>query len=138
MSESTEARKNLWGELPTISNVRAPVAILREQGEVLEKATQGLLSCRVSQRSEGNAFRIEMALLARSLDNYTFSILEAYHGVTLYPVTIFPSEGNRIECKDQESFENALSSVLQSETVRRAISGLLTQMKSDRLLAPLG
>ena len=138
MSASTEAHKNLWGELPGIANVRAPVAILREQGGVLEKATQGLLSCRVSQRSEGSRFCIEMALLARPLDNYTFSILEACHDVTLYPVTIFPSDGERIDCEDQEGFEKALSSVLQSETIRRAISGLLTQMKSDRLLSPLG
>jgi hypothetical protein len=136
-----QAMKSLWGTLPTEPTVLAPVAILKQQGQLLAKATDGLLTVetRVDHPSYLNPFgrdvsigkiHVTMYLIATALNNYRFQVLEVIHDIEMYPALVVADE-SRFECADQESFEEAVAQVLQSERVRRAIAGLLAQMRSN-------
>ncbi len=132
-TEPTEGRavKNLWGALPIGPSVLAPVAILRQQGDLLARATNGLLitDTRVDQYTRGG-FQVTMHLVATALNNYRFQILTVTHGIELYPAWV-EAEQERMECADQDAFEEAVEKVLQSGRVHRAIAGLLAQMRSN-------
>jgi len=137
-TEPTEGRavKNLWGTLPIEPSVLAPVAILRQQGDLLARATDGLLitDTRVVQlefdKYAPGGFQVTMHLVATALNNYHFQILTVTHGIELYPAWVV-AEQERMECEDQDAFEEAVEKVLQSDRVHRAISGLLAQMRSN-------
>lgn len=154
-SESAEGQsiKNLWGTLPIEPSVLAPVAILKQPGEYLARATNGLLTVATSVNDSPdidwpdgrlqnhvkiiasrppNEFRVTMYLIATALNNYRFQILEVTHGIELYPARVNADpETKTIKCANQEEFEQAVERVLQSDRVRRAIIGLLAQMRSN-------
>jgi hypothetical protein len=120
---------NLWGSLPEVSQVRAPVAILKEQGQVLAQATKGLLYADARITADGSGFIVEMRIVAPTLNHYTYEILNVRHDIALYPARIW-ADTEAIECHDQAAFEAAVAKVLQSDRVRRAISGLLAQIQA--------
>ncbi|WP_295428396.1 hypothetical protein [uncultured Thiodictyon sp.] len=130
--------KSLWGELPMASPVLAPIEILKQQGALLAKATNGLLTAATTVSGNpllrdplnpGDEFRVIMYLVATALNNYRFQVLEVSHGVELYPAVVMAEEKS-IKCANQEAFEEAIASILQSARVRGAIGGLLAQMRS--------
>lgn len=120
---------NLWGSLPEVSPVLAPVAILREQGQMLAQATKGLLHAESRVQADGSGFEVAMRIVAPSLNNYTYEIFRVTHGVELYPAWV-SADAEAIECRDERAFEQAVAKVLQSDRVRRAISGLLAQIQA--------
>ncbi|WP_295390093.1 hypothetical protein [uncultured Thiodictyon sp.] len=121
---------NLWGSLPEVSPVLAPVAILREQGQMLAQATKGLLYAEARFQPASSGFEVAMRIVAPSLNNYTYEILRVGHGVELYPAWV-TADAEPIECHDERAFEEAVAKVLQSDRVRRAISGLLAQIQAN-------
>jgi hypothetical protein len=122
---------NLWGALPEVSATLAPVAILREQGQLLAQATNGLLNAVARVEPDRRDFEVSMRIVAASLNNYNYEVLTVWHSVELYPAFVY-ADGmeERIECPDQKAFEEAVAKVLQSDRVRRAISGLLAQIQA--------
>lgn len=122
---------NLWGSLPEVSPVLAPVAILREQGQMLAQATKGLLYADARVQADGSGFEVAMRIVAPSLNSYTYEILRVTHGVELYPARVGADGTGIVECRDQQAFEETVAKVLQSDRVRRAISGLLAQIQAS-------
>ena len=56
---------DLWGDLPTREKLRTPASILREQGAILEKKTDGLLIGRVANEPKIALFSCISTLLLR-------------------------------------------------------------------------
>ncbi len=126
------AVKNLWGDIPESPTIRPPVAILKEQGDLLETLTKGLLEGRVLR--EQDAFSrtvLRFAIVAPALNNYTFVLLQVVHDIELYPANLksivesltFPA------CTNEDEFLNGLSTIFQSEKTKRVIAGLLAQIQ---------
>jgi len=126
------AVKNLWGDIPESPAIRPPVAILKEQGDLLETLTKGLLEGRVLR--EQDAFSrtvLRFAIVAPALNNYTFVLLQVVHDIELYPANLksivesltFPT------CTNEDEFLNGLSTIFQSEKTKRVIAGLLAQIQ---------
>jgi hypothetical protein len=127
----TRSTKSLWGELPDVSAIVAPITILKQQGSLLARATKGMLtaSAIVNQGNLGR-LKVTMYLVATALNNYRYEVLSVSHGVEPYPAQV-TAEGQNIQCPDRDAFEKAVEQVLQSERVRKAIAGLLAQMQAN-------
>jgi hypothetical protein len=52
----TTEPENLWGPLPLDTDLRPPIAILREQASMLTKASRGLLVGDIVMHSRGDNF----------------------------------------------------------------------------------
>jgi hypothetical protein len=129
ITAETGSVRNLWGDLPDTSSLHAPVMILSEQAQILEQGTSGLLIGRTNVRQRDDKFSVEMAIIAPTLNNYSFSLLTVMHDIGLYPAFVITDGKEPVECKDQQEFEAEIARVLQSEHVRRVIAGLLAQMR---------
>jgi hypothetical protein len=125
---------NLWGELPEVSSVLTPTAILNGQAQVLAKMTDGLLTARTELARDGQDFEITMNIVATSLDNYYYEVLRIKHGVDLYPAWVLGWDKEpQVECENYQALEKAVAQVLQSDRVRRVIRGLLAQVRYNRI-----
>jgi hypothetical protein len=129
--------KNLWGELPLGKVVRTPAIILREQAAQLTELTKGLLEGEViSQKSDSKQlpFFSRLLIVAPALDGYKFVIMDTYHDLMLYPVSVDDRvTGIEYECEDEDSFIRVVGSILSSDAVHTAIAALLSQSTSEQV-----
>src|SRR5437870_454442 len=115
------ATKNLWGNLPWVSDLVTPTTILKQQATLLAQATKGILSAYVHFDNTASQFSLELRIVASAIENYEYSVLHASHRVELYPVTVVASwDRHRLnaqrECENQEQFEAAIAEILSSQT----------------------
>ncbi len=128
------AKKNLWGDIPTHDLLRTPYHILREQASFLGEMTGNLLEGHVrrSKVLAMDVFRLDLSIVAPTLDNYAYTVLHAEHNINLYPVYVSESTPtNRKECKNEAEFVEAVGSILSSDKVRKVIVSLLSQIKAE-------
>lgn len=126
---------NLWGELPEIEDIRAPITILKEQAAQLQVMTKNLLRGKVIRRFAGTWFNLELRMLAPAIDNYEYTVLEVRHPIDNYPLTVTagyesgrPDSGRM--CSTEGEFVAALADILGSEKVRTIIKSLLIQSRA--------
>ena len=129
------ATPNLWGELPSIDDIRAPITVLKEQAAQLQIMTRGVLRARVMNKQEGGWFTLELRIVAPAIENYEFTVLETRHSIGGYPLEVTPSwrrgrSDSTIECADEGEFVKALGDILASDRVRQVIRSLLAQSKA--------
>lgn len=123
------SEENLWGELPIEEKIETPASVLRVQGIALNKATKGILDVRVLQGTWHSNLTYEFRIVAPALGNYSATVLTIRHPMALYPLTI-NSEAltyGEKQVADISEFKETLKEILQSQTVRRIVSGLLAQ-----------
>lgn len=122
---------NLWGEISLTPQLKPPVAVLKEQGDMLEHLTKGMLTGRIARQQDGNNTVLHFAIVAPALNNYTYTVLQVRHAVELYPAQIYDTSNNRgwIACADETKFVTTLSEILQSEMVKKVISALMVQIQ---------
>jgi len=132
------SQKSLWGDLSQPEIVRTPFTILKEQAAILSKATNGLLVgdvARSQSPGQQNVLSIlVLRVIAPSLDDYRYSILEVCHDITLYPLELRDFSGNETyskQCDSEEAFEQALGEILSSPPVRKVISALLSDIYAN-------
>lgn len=131
------SQKSLWGDLSQPTIVRTPFTILKEQASILSEATSGLLVgdvWRFQDHGQQNAVsNLILRIVAPSLDNYHYSILEVTHDIKLYPLTLNSLTTNSYEeqCDSEEAFEKALGEILSSPEVRKIISALLSDIYAN-------
>jgi hypothetical protein len=82
------SKKNLWGELPNPETIRTPYTLLKEQASILTEITNSLLIGEVIHNQKDKFFVIILRIKAPSLNNYTYSVLEAQYSIKLYPVFV--------------------------------------------------
>lgn len=125
--------QNLWGELPVVEKVRTPLSILREQAVVLGQMSERLLEGEVVVTSTvPDQIEAHLNIVASTLGGYSVTILSIRYGLDIYPVTLQHAFEDSVtkSAKDEEAFIKALRQILSSESVRKVISALLTQIRS--------
>ncbi|RZK18399.1 MAG: hypothetical protein EOO56_16175 [Hymenobacter sp.] len=124
--------QSLWGELPAVEAIRLPVVILREQAEKLNELTNGLLKGEVPTGKTHDGLRHHLLIVAPSLDNYSFSVLQVTHGIIVYPVFVYDTVGEtNYRCDNEDEFIKVISEVLSSDSVHKIIKALLAQSKAE-------
>jgi hypothetical protein len=122
--------EDLWGDLPDVSGIRTPYAILVEQGELLARKTKGLLVGEVDRSPMSGEFRISFAISARSL-SYSQIVLVVIHPISLYPLRVFnEADSGYYECRGESEFVRAVQDVFASRPVKNIIVGLLAQLNA--------
>lgn len=123
---------NFWGDIPKAENIKTPRSILKEQISYLEQGTDGLLTGKLTVSTDDDGdIRTTMLIIAPALNNYSYEVTELFHSIALYPLHIHHPRNGWIPCQNESEFKIALRDILQSETIKRIISGLLAQIKSE-------
>lgn len=146
--------QSLWPEDLSVSQVRPPIAILREQATFLGNSTNAIVSglvtpdakqivsgslfnARLIPRSEDETFSYNFYITAPSLGSYRYLLLTVSHGFNLYPVKIVAeedimqdlgAESESLVATSEEEFENCLARIFNAGKTRRVIAGLLSQV----------
>ena len=128
---------NLWGEIPSQTDVRAPVVILREQASKLSEVTNMVLVGQVNVARENNYIELNLEIVAPSLDHYTYRVLEASHQVLMYPVKVtdvnhaLPDEEPYvITCTNETEFTDTVARILSSKKIHSVIASLIAQARA--------
>ena len=127
--------RNLWGELPTTSEIVTPLQIIREQAALLATLTKGLLEGKVNvSTTETNIFNITLYIVAPSL-SYSALIARVNHRITLYPATIFDvlaTPSTPLQCENEAALVQRLERILRSAKVRTLIAALVSQVHASK------
>lgn len=143
MTEATD----LWGDFGT-EPLRTPLTILKEQGALLERKTNGILTVNVKtetlshdfygEQSNYTAFTHHFDIKSPSL-NYSYRLFSIYQPIEIFPVKF---EGEALGVKsetvlrkyyshkianNEEEFLETLKEVLQSSKTQKIIGSLLSQ-----------
>ena len=143
-----DTSKSLWGKLPLEEAIRTPLIILREQATLLTQMTNAILEGVVVNQQVRSAsdefdpfgprktFRATLSIEAPALDGYVFQVLQVSYDLALYPVEVNDLVNSKeYECIDQDSFEEAMRTILSSAAVLRAVGMLIAQSKSEQIAA---
>ncbi|MFN8512567.1 MAG: hypothetical protein U0232_16585 [Thermomicrobiales bacterium] len=131
--------RNLWGEIPTESEIKPPVTILREQATILGERTGNIIQGRVltephfstTMNFKGSPLQYGLYLLAPALDNYLYKVLEIRHDLQMYPVEVISSVAENIPpCQNEQELLVVLETILSSPKIHRVIAALITQSRA--------
>ncbi len=109
-------------------NVNAATAVLF-RGRGLSSVER-----QVRERQQEPVFYHSFYIKAPALGNYRYKLFYVHHHTVLYPATIVADEkqdsaGSKglFQCKNEEEFKAALTSIFASDETKRIVSALLTQ-----------
>jgi hypothetical protein len=144
---------DLWPDDFGKIDVVPPVAILREQAEVLKEKTKGLIqglvqlsnapsgsfddpgqpwttaTSTIPTGKESGSFFHTFYLVAPSLDSYSYRLFGVRHPLESYPLEIYFDEKKRV-CHNEDEFIQQLKEVLSSEKTKKVVKAILSQAKS--------
>lgn len=125
-------QEDLWGEMPEIESLKTPLLILKEQSEILQEKTKGMLVGQITLKQSGTTFMYVFSIVAPTLNNYTYQLLSVRHDLGFYPITLWDAQNNgtAIQCSNEDEYKKGLSSIFSTEKNRTAISKLLTHISS--------
>ena len=90
----TNETSDLWGDIVT-NPIRTPLTILKEQGALLERKTNGILTIHIASNSNSTTFTHIVYLHSASL-NYSYFLLGISHPIEIYPLILeYDSEKSR-------------------------------------------
>lgn len=131
---------DLWPEDIGVTDVKAPVAILKEQAAALGRRTKNVVvgivvTETISTGQFGYSFYLDAPLL-----QFSYKLFKIRHGVELYPVRINPDEDIRKEiaaerkldlllAKTESDFLNLLSLIFRSEKTRKVLQAIISQSR---------
>jgi hypothetical protein len=118
------ASTDLWGEIEA-TQIRTPLAILREQAALLGAKTKNLVEASVSTKVYGDTFRHSLILVVPVLDSYTYRLLTIDHGPGIYPVKVL---GKDTLLDTEQDFIDWLGATLSSPDTKRIVATLLAQV----------
>ena len=124
---------NYWGDLDldNLADVKTPTDILREQGELLTKATNGILEGKVTVETGDDEFTVYFDLTSPFLGNYEFTVIKLDHDIRLYPLEYEDYVLDKIyEIVDEEEFSNYLSNTLSSKQMHGILATLVSQSRA--------
>jgi hypothetical protein len=137
MSVSTES---LWPDgFGALAEDQPPVAILRQQAELLGEQTKNLVEGEVETTTTDfkRFLRHTFFLVAPTLNFYRYPLLEVEHSATqLYPATIKvawldkPQEPNlEVKAETESAFKEGLKTVFADDETQRIIRTLIAQSR---------
>ena len=123
---------DLWPSDLSPATIVTPVAILREQAAKVGARTNDLLEGRVTTRVQGKTrFMHYFSVVAPSLDNYAYQLLEVTHEAEPYPLLAHCTTDQAWrELHSEDEFLAYLREVFSSEETKRVIGALLAQVTS--------
>jgi hypothetical protein len=124
------SKEDLWGDLPEVERIKTPFVILKEQSELLTEKTNGLLVGEVSGEQTGTQFDYSLNIVAPTLNNYTYTIVNMTHGITLYPL-VLRGMNKGFSCDNEEKFKEYLHEIFTLSTTHDVISKLLAHIKAQ-------
>lgn len=124
--------ENLWGDIPKPADMRLPVAILREQADLIFTLTEGLIKGRVSTSVSSGVPQASLSLVVPSMNDYAYNLATVLtNPVSIYPAQIIAAGDNTYKMvTDEDAFMVALGKILGSERTRKALNGLMAQAKA--------
>lgn len=127
------AQEDLWGDMPAVESLRTPLVILKEQAELLQEKTDGLLVGHIKPHENNLQFRYDFAIIAPTLNNYLYDMLIIIHEIGFYPVTIHDPQRHMSpkECANEEEYKQGLRDFFTSENTKNVISKLITHVRSQ-------
>ncbi|QQS37335.1 MAG: hypothetical protein IPM56_05100 [Ignavibacteriales bacterium] len=122
---------DLWGDLPEVEKIRTPLDILYDQADVISKKTNNLIEGRVAVR-DGKSYLVDASLvLLSNILGYSATIVRITHNVEMYPVTVLDRLSNvNYAAENENDFKEILKEIFNSDSVRKILIALLTQIKS--------
>jgi hypothetical protein len=119
---------DLWPADFGTLDVTPPLAVLREQAELLSRKTRNHLRGHVLTSLNGISVLHQFLLVAPALDNYSHKLFEVAHTVHLYPATIQTEGGGReYACETYKEFVDNLREVLTCERTVSIVRAILAQ-----------
>ena len=144
--------RDLWPEdFGHISELKAPVTILKEQASLLGKKTSNLVEAEVVQYSSPTPGKFDYTfyIVAPVLDNYKYKLFTISHGIDSYPVTIYVGEDMQAEidlaeidltepreklvAESESEFVEVLKKIFSTEKTKRAIGTLLSMASEEEI-----
>lgn len=123
--------EDLWGNLPDVETLRTPLVILKEQAELLQEKTDGLLVGQINQHQKGTKFQYSLSIVAPTLNNYTYHLLTVTHDIGFYPLRLINNQNKPQQCPDEEEFKEGLRTIFTTQDIQNVISKLLTHIRSN-------
>lgn len=124
------ATQNPWERLRhKASEIVPPIVILKEQAQLLTGASEGVIQGEVSSNSSSNTFVHYFIARVPSMNNYSVTLLQIQHSLTLYPVNVDgPMWRNAaIRCATKDELTAAIVRLLSEGSVQETVSALLAQ-----------
>lgn len=125
---------DLWPEdLGVATDIKPPVAILREQADLLTKKTQGKLEGRITSSGKPDkTFTHQFFITAPALDEYSFRLLSIHHPIDYYPLVLsFDAVNRSTQCGDESEYINVLRDTLADEKTKKIITAILAQLEFE-------
>ncbi|RLC20652.1 MAG: hypothetical protein DRI57_04335 [Deltaproteobacteria bacterium] len=140
--------ESLWPENLTVTGIKAPVIILREQASLLGDTTQNIIEAEVKRadvspdmrldKKNDMGFRYVFYIVAPALGNYQYKLFTIWHSVDLYPVIICPDQDVRdelypdshkdeIQTESENEFIEMLKAIFHSKKTGNIIQALVSQ-----------
>ena len=120
---------DLWPSDIATTELKSPVAILREQGALLAQKTDGMIVGKVLTGPVGQQLQHTLRLVVPALEHYTYDLFHFTHGPSLYPVDA-AFEGKVVLVESEEEFVNFLREVFASEATKQTIRSLVAHARS--------
>ena len=130
---------DLWpDDIPTYTNLKPPVAILKEQGALLGGKTSNLVEGVVNTASSSDgAFSASFLILGTAI-NYSYKLLSMSHSIDMYPLTIttdgdilekLPAEmkdkDDKLVADSEAKFMEILKAIFATQKVRKVIEAII-------------
>jgi hypothetical protein len=137
---------DLWAEDISVSTLRPPVVILREQASLLGQKTKNIVTAEVRSSTDKKNITHSFFIVAPALDNYRYGLFSIVHNnIELYPVYLdsdwdmmcelygenFANQGENIKIDSEDEFIDILGKILKSKKTKRVVHSLLTQSSGD-------
>lgn len=126
-------QEDLWGDLPEVESLRTPLVILKEQAELLQEKTEGLLVGQIKSAQDVTRFVYDFFIIAPTLNNYAYHLLTVMHDLGFYPLQLIDRQVGRKfkQCSSEKELKQGLREIFSSEKSKAVISKLLTHIGSQ-------
>ena|SRR5438132_3219006 len=109
-----------------------PIAILKEQADLLAKKTKGEILGEITTVTAGANLSHHFMLVVPRMENYRYHLLTVTHSVGLYPAQIFWAVTGITHSTGTEGhFIQTLKAVLTADETKRVVASLLQQAESS-------
>jgi hypothetical protein len=121
--------RDLWPDTIATTDIKPPVAILREQAALLAQKTNGLVEGKVTTTTDSGRIIHSFFLVAPALGQYRYQLFWVAHDITLYPVGVYFDAFER-DAPSEEELLRILKEIFFSETTLRVVHSLVAQSRS--------
>jgi len=122
---------DFWPDDIGQSELRAPVALLREQAAALGEKTKNVVTAEVASSSESGSIVHDLYIVAPAI-HYRYQLLTIRHPLLLYPMQArVPSTILWTTLESEEEFIHWLKTTLTSDRTKKAIQAMIAQSQGQ-------